>query len=301
MAFDIEWSKEFFKFSNKTAHHIKGAYPCARTNSAPYSSSFQVRLTLPQYGWFGIGTTDISPTTSIYKKSGWAICTDGRLYHEGQEIKEIINRFEAKNQELLFVWNQANSTIEVTVNSITYKYPPINAPPSLYFVVCINEGSVTIHEATPIPPIAPVLLPTVDLTTVPTSETYLQSLATSLINIPVLRDYAQLFHGLTSDQAQSLQNHKVTLTNFQQQLENSIKQQVNNSIRSTKNAITTISTQKQQELVLQQKALNTLQQTLTSSDVPSNIVEQSSAPLRGLLKATQQEIEDWKKVLEKLH
>jgi hypothetical protein len=100
----------------------------------------EFRLTMPGYGWIGLGTTNMrNDGFPGYTTEGWMLCTDGRVYHNKSMTASTGINFA--NKTVAVKIDAAKSTIEIDGKS--HKMGD-NCPVQIYFVVSIY-GARTPH------------------------------------------------------------------------------------------------------------------------------------------------------------
>jgi hypothetical protein len=94
------------------------------------------RIKMPCYGLIGLGTKNMKcDGCPAYTSEAWMMCTDGRVYHNSENIANN-TQINFENKTVTVKVDVPNS--EITVDGITQKMGD-NCPKEAYFVMSIHR------------------------------------------------------------------------------------------------------------------------------------------------------------------
>jgi hypothetical protein len=101
---------------------------------------------MPGYGWIGLGTANMkNDGFPGYTTEGWMLCTDGRVYHNQNQISSN-GSINFNNKTVSIKVDAVNS--EISVDGVAVKMGN-NLPKAVYFVVSIFGSRTACIEVKP--------------------------------------------------------------------------------------------------------------------------------------------------------
>ena len=153
--FDPNFGKNYYTFSDnftkatwKQSSAVAGYsdfqhYPVVRISSS-FKAGFCVKFIMRGYGWFGLGSPDVScEGFPGYTAQGWVIRnSDGGMYHNNMII--LNSPLSCNGQLTMATYDPVNGNLNVECGNqkANYKY---NFPKEVYFVFSVtNNASITL-------------------------------------------------------------------------------------------------------------------------------------------------------------
>jgi hypothetical protein len=129
---------QFDRPSNNQYYADYHNYPVARI---PYlfKKKFIVEFQMSAYGWFGVGSKNLlNDGFPGYTPEGFAICTDGRLYHNKSQLET--SKLNSSNSKVTLTCDPSISLLEVVVGNEKYQYISKEIPKEVYFFISVSSN-----------------------------------------------------------------------------------------------------------------------------------------------------------------